>query len=104
MLPPNAKPGEVVRLRFICRLNSAKWNDEGEALTITVPGKVTNASLVSKEGKVRVLECDYVIPAKKTGVVWAYALYDVCTDADGTCRYLRQNIPLWALPTPAANR
>ena len=101
MVPPFPKPGDTVRLRFFCRLNHAKWNDEGEALTITVPGTVTNAALVSDKGTVRILECDYVIPPEKTEAHWAYALYDVCSDADGTCQYLRQNIRLPTANSPA---
>jgi hypothetical protein len=97
--PPYAKPGERVRIRFVFRTGTAKWNNEGEPLTVTVGGKVVEADLVHAQAKAahsaetRVLECEIEVQ-KGPESVKAYALYDVCIDDEGTCVYLRRDLDI----------
>jgi hypothetical protein len=97
--PPYAKPGERVRIRFVFRAGTAKWNNEGEPLTVSVGGKVVEAELVhdraklAHSGETRVLECEIEVQKGQKSVK-AYALYDVCIDDEGTCVYLRKDIEI----------
>ena len=97
--PPVAKPGERVRIRFVFRTGTAKWNNEGEPLTVSVGGKVVEADLVHDRAKLahsaetRVLECEIEVEQGQKSVK-AYALYDVCIDDEGTCVYLRRDIEI----------
>lgn len=97
--PPYAKPGDRVRIRFVFRTGTAKWNNEGEPLTVTVGGKVVEADLIHERAKAahsaetRVLECEIEVQRGQESVK-AYALYDVCIDDEGSCVYLRRDIEI----------
>jgi hypothetical protein len=93
VIPPVARPGAQVRIRFICVLRRATWNDEGEPLSITVNGKVTEADLVGGSGEMRLLECEVEVPADGSKVS-AYAAFDICIKKTGVCCYLRQELKI----------
>ena len=93
VIPPVARPGARVRIRFICVLRGAAWNDEGEPLSITVNGKVTEADLVGGSGEVRLLECEVEVPADGSKIS-AYAAFDICVKKTGVCCYLRKDLKI----------
>jgi len=97
--PPVVRPGGRVRVRFVFRPQSAKWNNEGEPLSVWVDGDLLEGDLVHPREKpahtagTRVLECE-LQAGERSGRVRAYALYDVCVDDDGTCIFLRRDIEI----------
>ncbi|MHC4939372.1 MAG: hypothetical protein ACYTHK_10415 [Planctomycetota bacterium] len=90
--PPVAKPGQRVRVRFVFRPKTAKWNFEGEPLTVSVAGKVVEADLIdATSNELRVLECEIEIePGQEK--IRAYALYDLCIE--DVCVYLRRDLEI----------
>ncbi len=103
--PASVRPGERVRVRLTFRLDATSrpwWNNEADPLTasLALPEDVTieEAALVHpgsaepETREVRVLEAELAIGA---GVgegeleIPGYALYNVCDDAGGVCRFLR---------------
>lgn len=104
--PPAVRPGGRVRVRLLFRPGKAKWNNEGQVLSAHLGGRGLRAvegGLIHAPAKtphsteLRVLECEVQVagdakPGRHT--LLGYALYDVCVDEDGTCRYLRQDLSL----------
>ena len=109
VVPPHVKPGGTVRVHVTLRPNSerkAHWNNEAEPLKLWIdlpPGwKAQPQLLIAPQGnqpetsEPRHLEFEVRAAADASGIskLAAYALYYVCEDVGGTCRFLRQNIPI----------
>jgi hypothetical protein len=109
VVPARVKPGGVVRIHLTLRPNDARqthWNNEAEPLRVWVDlpsGWRAQPQLLvwppsdrprSSEPRHLELEVCTSPDASGTSRLGAYALYYVCEDADGTCRFLRQDIPI----------
>jgi tetratricopeptide (TPR) repeat protein len=108
VVPRRVKPGESARVHVVLRPNAelgAHWNNEAERLRLWIdPPKAAAVSArlveageppptaVSEEE--RTVDFEVKIP----GDAWedvrlaAYALYNVCDDVGGQCRYLRLDL------------
>jgi len=114
--PARVRPGDRVRVRLTFRPGTAKWNNEGQALTavfrcagfqLAEGDLVHPLSKTPHSSETRVLECEILVGKQvKSGrhVLGGYALYDVCIDEDGTCRYLRQDLTVSIHVDPSAVR
>ncbi len=109
VVPPQVKPGDSVRVHVTMRPNDrlkAHWNNEAQPLRIWIeppPGwQVQQRLLVAPQGQKpetsepRHLEFEVrtAADAQGTTTLTAYALYYVCEGVDGTCQFLRQDIPV----------
>jgi len=109
VVPSSVKPGEAVRVHLMLRPNDTRkacWSDEGEPLRVWVdlpPGwraqpQLLVASQTERPDRSRPqrveLEIGTASDANGTSRLIAYALYHVREDADGTSRFLRQDIPI----------
>jgi len=109
IVPPKVKPGEAVRVHLTLRPNEqrkAHWNNEAQPTKLWVdppPGwQVQPRLLIAPQGngpetvEPRSLEFEVRAARDASGPskLAAYALYYVCEDAGGTCRFLRQDIPI----------
>lgn len=109
VVPSRIKPGESVRAHVTMRPNGrlkAHWNNENEPvkLWVDVPDgwRIDRRLLTAPLGEepetaeTRSIEFELQSPKEARGTVQfsAYALYYVCQGADGTCLYLRQDIPI----------
>ncbi len=109
VIPPHAKPGDIVRVHVSLRPNSlhkAHWNNEAEPLRLWIDPpdgfEVQPQLLTAAQGdqpeteEPRRLEFEVRVTTETSGPVKlnAYALYYVCEDMGGTCTYLRQDIPV----------
>jgi hypothetical protein len=107
--PAKVRPGQAVRVHVILRLDpkqQAHWNNEAEPLRLWVDPpegwQISERLLetpavreaVSKED--RALDFEIKAPESARGKVRlsAYALYNVCDDKGGQCRFLRLDIPI----------
>ena len=110
VVPSRVRPGGRVRVRLVFRPGKADWNDEGQALTVTLKGtgfRVVEGSLTHPRSGAgaRTLECEVEIAADaKAGRMKlpGYALYDVCVNADGTCVYRRRDLTVAVTVDPNA--
>lgn len=116
--PARVRPGARVRVRVTFRLNEAlkpHWNNEEDALALSVklPAAVTLVEGAFKHPRpkeaesreLRVLEFEAAVakdaPAGRIEVP-AYAVYGVCEDLNGTCRYLRRDLTIVLVVDPEA--
>ena len=108
VVPARVRPGRAVRIHVVLRPDAnhkAHWNNEAEPLRLWIDlpdelaGHRTLAGLPRDEaGRDRgrsSLDFEMKAPAQAQGKVRfsAYALYHVCDDAGGQCRFLRLDIP-----------
>lgn len=109
VVPPQVKPGEIVRVHVTLRPNEARkahWNNEAEPLRLWIDApagwQVAPQLLIAPQGRKpetsepRRFEFEVKVPADASGTakLAAYALYYACEDVDGTCQFLRQDIPV----------
>jgi tetratricopeptide (TPR) repeat protein len=109
VVPPRVRPGEAVRIHVVLRPDPKQkvhWNNEAEPLRLWIdPPEDWQAaqrllvhSGVKKAvtGEARALDFEVKAPARARGKMRlsAYALYHVCDDAGGQCRFLRLDIPI----------
>lgn len=109
VVPPQVKPGEIVRVHLTLRPNEqrkAHWNNEAEPLQLWVEPpagwQVKPQMLIAPQGQKpetsepRRFEFEVRIPADaaEADKLAAYALYYACEDVSGTCQFLRQDIPV----------
>ena len=112
LVPDTVAPGQTVRVHVVLRLDAVQktelhWNNE-EAdplrLWLDFPDgwDVSNRLLLSAvpqtptSNEPRSLEFEVRVPASasNSGSVFAYALFHVCEEADGICRFARLDIPI----------
>lgn len=108
-VPTNAVPGQPVRVHLAFRPNpnqKAHWNNEAEPLRVWLdPPKEWATSRRLLEAKQppepasteeRRLDFEVIVPptAKYTLEIRGYALYYVCEDEGGVCRYLRYDLSI----------
>ncbi|MBI3837334.1 MAG: hypothetical protein HY288_05300 [Planctomycetia bacterium] len=109
VVPPRIKPGESVRVHLAMRTNKAAdahWNNENEPVKLWVAapaGWTTDRRLQTaplgdrpETNESRSIEFELKSPEDSRGTVRLspYALYYVCEGINGTCLYLRQDIPI----------
>ncbi len=116
--PQRVRPGEDVRVRVHFRLRSENrpyWNNEAEPLTLSpnLPDSLSlnegsfrypNAQEPETRGD-RVLEFEVSVPPdleKSTVTLPMYALYNVCEEKQGVCRYLRKDFSARIMVDPDA--
>jgi len=107
VVPTMVTPGETARVHITFipnRERQTHWNNESDPLQLWVEdpanGQVAEhllqmadvAAPVSKE--IRRLDFEVLVPAdaRDTITLQAYALYYVCEDENGQCKYLRQDL------------
>ena len=108
-VPARVKPGESVRVHVTLRLKSgatAHWNNEADALQLwTDPPESVEISerlVLAERPKAAVSDeerrvgFEVKVPANATGNVTlpTFALYHVCDDDGGQCRFLRLDIAI----------
>ena len=109
VVPPRIKPGASARVHVTMRPNEelkAHWNNEARPLVLWVNAprgwRVGKRLITAEQGKEpetdepRHLEFEVRSPAdyRGTAKLQAYALYYVCEDVGGSCRFVRQDIPI----------
>ena len=109
LVPGRVRPGQAVRIHVVLRpevSRKAHWNNEAEPLRLWIdPPEDWQAAerllLYSGvkqpvTGEDRALDFEVKAPGRAKGKVRlsAYALYHVCDDAGGQCRFLRLDIPI----------
>jgi tetratricopeptide (TPR) repeat protein len=109
MAPARVQAGKSVKVHIILRLDPKKqghWNNEAEPLRLWIdPPSGWQASdqmlqaaapREAVSGEERALNFELQAPAKAQGKVrfTAYALYNICDDTGGQCRFLRLDIPV----------
>jgi tetratricopeptide (TPR) repeat protein len=107
--PARVRPGQAVRVHVVLRpdpTRQAHWNNEGEPLRLWLDppaGWQVSERLLQApnarhavSGEERALEFEIKAPrdARDSARVSAYALYNVCDDKGGQCRYLRLDVPI----------
>jgi hypothetical protein len=107
--PARVRPGRAVRVQVVLRLDPKKqahWNNEAEPLRLWVDppeGWQTSERLLQApavreavSGEDRVLDFEIQAPEQAQGKlrISAYALYHVCDDKGGQCRFLRLDVPI----------
>lgn len=116
--PPRVRPGGRVRVRVHLSPDLEKkpyWNNESNPLVVALGSHpalkvIESAAPVpggpkSETRETRILEFEVEVDAdRKPGTfeVPAYAVYSVCEDAAGVCRYLRQDLIIQFHVDPAA--
>ncbi len=109
VVPPHVGPGGSARVHVTLRPNEkleAHWNNEAEPVRLWVdppPGwqtqprlSVASQSDETESSKPRRFEFEIRAPDNSIGPskLAGYVLYYVCEDKGGTCRFLRQDIPI----------
>lgn len=107
--PGHVRPGQAVRVHIVLRLNAEKkahWNNEADPLRLWVEvpkGWLASPRLVAAvnprqavSGEARTLDFEVKAPSDARGKVRidTYALYHVCDDRGGECRFLRLDLPV----------
>ncbi len=107
IVPSAVKPGQSARIHLTFRLaptTTDHWNNEAEPLRVWIDpsdGILTNQQLVeaekpkaatSKESRTVGFEVQVPKDASGTIRIPVYALYHVCDDAQGQCRFLRLDV------------
>lgn len=107
--PARVWPGQTVRVHVVLRLDpkqQAHWNNEAESLRLWVEPaegwQISDRLLQSPtareavSGEERALDFEIKAPKEARDKVRlnAYALYHVCDDKGGQCRFLRLDIPI----------
>jgi tetratricopeptide (TPR) repeat protein len=108
IVPSRVQPGHVVRIHVVLRLDGKRhvhWNNEAGPMRLWMdlpPGWQSGGQLLvwpredkSVTDQDRSLDFDVKAPAQAEGKIQLnmYALYYVCDDAGGRCRFLRLDIP-----------
>ena len=108
-VPASVKPGQSVRVHLTFRLapkSTDHWNNEAEPLRVWADppdGVAINERLVEAEkpkmatsGEDRTVGFEIQIPSGASGTIRVpvYALYHLCDDQDGECRFLRLDVNL----------
>ena len=106
VVPGMIDPGNALRVHLRLRPTAGvHWNNEADPLTIWIElpeGWSAETRLLNapqppqpESRETRVLDFELQSPkAANSGSVKAYALYYVCSDDDGLCRFLRQEIEI----------
>jgi tetratricopeptide (TPR) repeat protein len=107
--PARARPDQAVRVHVVFRLDpkrQAHWNNEAEPLRLwveppegwQVSERLLQAPAVREpvSGEERALDFEIKAPKEARDKVrlTAYALYHVCDDKGGQCRFLRLDVPI----------
>jgi tetratricopeptide (TPR) repeat protein len=107
--PARVRPGQAVRVHVVLRLDPKKqahWNNEAEPLRLwvdppagwQVSERLLQAPAVraAVSGEDRALEFEIKAPEEARDKVRlsAYALYHICDDKGGQCRFLRLDVPI----------
>jgi tetratricopeptide (TPR) repeat protein len=107
--PARVRPGRAVRVHVVLRPDPTKqahWNNEAEPLRLwvdppagwQVSERLLRAPAVREavSGEERALDFEIKAPkeAQDKVHVSAYALYNVCDDKGGQCRFLRLDVPI----------
>jgi tetratricopeptide (TPR) repeat protein len=108
VVPPRVHPGQAVRIHVVLRPDARRqvhWNNEAEPLRLWIDlpqGWQANGQLLvwpaekqAVTGEDRSFDFDVKAPSGVEGKIRLsmYALYYVCEDAGGRCRFLRLDIP-----------
>jgi hypothetical protein len=109
VVPAHVLPGETARVHVTFHPNKNSktlWNNESEPLRlwVDVPSgcQVAEPLLTAPQGEraetdeIRRLDFEIKVPdaARETLRLDTYALYYVCEDTEGVCRFLRQDVPV----------
>ena len=115
VVPPRVRPGQNVRVRVTFRVGEAWWNNEVQPLSLT--GDVPEGWVLALHDGVhpgaeeaetreeRILEYELQVPEDAAAgelTLEAYAVYNVCEDAGGTCMMLRQDLTALVVVDPDA--
>jgi hypothetical protein len=107
--PARLRAGQAARVHVVLRLNGKKqahWNNEAEPLRLWVDppeGWQISEQLVQApavrdavSGEERHVDFEIKAPREARGKVRlaAFALYHVCDDKGGQCRFLRLDVPI----------
>jgi hypothetical protein len=113
VVPARGRPGQAVRVHIVLRLDArqrAHWSNEAEPLRVWIglpsgwqaDGRLFSAPAATRavSEEPRALDFEVKAPAGARGEarLSAYALYNVCDDAGGQCRFLRLDIPVVIRP------
>jgi hypothetical protein len=109
VVPPRVRPGQAVRVHVVLgpgAKGKAHWNNEAEPLRLWVAPpagwRVAEQLLVAAvprkavSAEERAFDFEVMAPARAKGATRlpAYALYHVCDDRGGQCRFLRLDISI----------
>jgi tetratricopeptide (TPR) repeat protein len=109
VVPRQVRPGKSARVQIVLRPNKQQqihWNNEADPLRLWVEPpadwKVSERILSSSQPaqasttEARMLTFEVVVPSTAHGTIQlpVYALYHVCDDSGGQCRFLRLDIPV----------
>jgi tetratricopeptide (TPR) repeat protein len=109
VVPGQVRPGTSARVHIVLRPSAKKkthWNNEAEPLRLwveppqawQVSERLLQASAPAQAASVeaRTLTFEFLVPSTARGKIRlsAYALYHICDDAGGQCRFLRLDIPV----------
>ncbi len=118
VVPARVRPGQAVRIHVVLRLDpkqQAHWNNEAEPLRLWVEPpagwqiseRLLQAPAVREavSGEERALDFEIKAPKEAQDKVRldAFALYNVCDDKGGQCRFLRLDVPIDVRTLPADN-
>jgi tetratricopeptide (TPR) repeat protein len=109
VVPSRIRPGQTASIHVVLRPDpklKAHWNNEADPLRLWIDSperwQVAERLLESPRGRKavseeeRILNFEVKVPAGAKGTIrmGAFALYHVCDDAGGACRFLRLDIPI----------
>ncbi|MHC4548257.1 MAG: hypothetical protein ACYTEZ_05715 [Planctomycetota bacterium] len=113
--PSPVRPGHRARVRVVFRIRDGWWNNESDPLTLHVEpaepltlmeGLLSHPNAGEPETKeTRILEFEVEVAAGApagTHGVRAHALFNVCEDRGGVCRYLRRDFHVKVTVSPEA--
>jgi tetratricopeptide (TPR) repeat protein len=117
VIPARARPGQAVRVHVVLRLEASKqahWNNEAEPLRLWIDApdgwpiseRLLQAPAVREpvSTEERALDFELKTPREAPPKVRlaAYALYHVCDDKGGQCRFLRLDVPVEVVTSVAS--
>ncbi|QDV32548.1 Tetratricopeptide repeat protein [Tautonia plasticadhaerens] len=109
VIPPRVRPGEAARVHVYFRpssTRSAYWNNEStplqlwtsapEGWTVDTPLMEAEPGVGAESSETRHLDFEVRIPPSTSGTARldAFALYNVCEQAGGTCLFLRKDLTI----------
>ncbi len=109
VVPARVRPGQAARVHVVLRTHPEKkahWNNEAEPLRLWIDGAAgwqlpeqlleSRAPPKAVSQEERALDFEVKAPPQAHGKtrLSAYALYHVCDDAGGTCRFLRRDVTI----------
>lgn len=116
--PSRVRPGERIRARVSFRIDpaaKAHWNNEAEPLVLSIrlPKGVTlvegsfswPAPARAESDEPRILEFEAAVGGAVAAgklPISGYALYAICEDKDGVCRFVRQDLEFTVQVDPGA--